>query len=143
VYRCAIANIRSILCSLRGIRVDALILILRTGLRQHRCLIMGRNDGWNYVSANEFKSSGLACILPTRKHMAHPSETLVTAVPSSSAVTRATETTLTLIEVISRRVISVQSVENRRAALEIFRKAGSGHDAHISTPRYDELILCM
>lgn len=68
---------------------------------------------------------------------------LTSVARTSDAVTPVAETTLTLIDSITRRVISVQSAASREEALKIFRSAGSGYDAHISTARYDELILCV
>jgi hypothetical protein len=75
--------------------------------------------------------------------MVQASDIPTSVIPTADAVTPAAETTLTLIDSMTRRVISVQRAASRAEALKIVRNAGSGHDAHISTPRYDELILCL
>jgi hypothetical protein len=53
------------------------------------------------------------------------------------------QTTLTVIETGSRRVVSVHEVRDRDQALAIFRALDKGYDAHIRTPKYSELILSL
>jgi K+-transporting ATPase c subunit len=52
-------------------------------------------------------------------------------------------TTLTLIERNTRVVIATYTADDRQHALKIYRASGSGYDAHICTPNYNELILHM
>ena len=51
------------------------------------------------------------------------------------------ETTLTLIERKSRRVIGLHIVPDPAIARALFRLFGNGYDAQIRTPKYTELIL--
>jgi len=60
-------------------------------------------------------------------------------IPQTSSASQ--ETTLTVIETLSRRVVLVKRVSNRNEALATFRQHGNGYDAHIRTPKYSELIL--
>jgi hypothetical protein len=53
------------------------------------------------------------------------------------------EITLTVIETVSRRAVLVKPVNSRNEALEILKQHGPGHDAHIRTPTYSELILSL
>jgi hypothetical protein len=71
-------------------------------------------------------------------------QSIIAAAPGiATQVSAHSQTTLTVIETSSRRVVSVDKVGDRKQALAIFRALGEGYDAHIRTPKYSELILSM